>query len=178
MPHYKITAVGAGHRRKEKDANGRLNWRIYGYGDVIELTTEQYNSGRYSHLKLHHVSPAEARASEEAEAGKRQADEEAKQAELDAANLEAGKNTEEQDRINAEKLAEQERIAAEQLNTDPVARLDKLIADVTASGTAAAFNVARAAVEAAKVLDVVPAKKAETLTALQALRDGLTAAKE
>ena len=50
MPDYLITRIGAQHRRK---VNG--SWVTLGKGDSINLTREQYDSGRFSHLGLHHL---------------------------------------------------------------------------------------------------------------------------
>lgn len=47
MPKFRIENRAAKHRRKVDGV-----WRSFGFGDQLDLTTEQFNSGKYDHLRL------------------------------------------------------------------------------------------------------------------------------
>jgi hypothetical protein len=60
MANYRITNRSANHRRK---IDG--NWRSFRFGDEIELSDEQFRSGKYSHLKLEPVFDTAAKETQE-----------------------------------------------------------------------------------------------------------------
>lgn len=64
MARYLITRVGAQHRTKKSGS-----WVTLGKGDSIELSQEQYNSGNYSHLGLHHMGAESSSTATNVETG-------------------------------------------------------------------------------------------------------------
>lgn len=143
MPHYRIDANGSQHRRKE---NG--SWRVYGKGDTIDLSTEQYNSGRYAHLRLHHVSSDEVAALEKQKQAESEAAAAALQTEADEAAKQAAAAQTEQQRLADEAAAEKDRLAAEEAalnhpNKEKIDKVDELLKKAEDATTAATFKTVR-----------------------------------
>lgn len=176
MPHYRIDAQGAQHRRQEDGV-----WKVYGKGDTIQLTTEQYNSGRYAHLRLHHVSEQEVRAIEDQKAAEQAALDKQRQAEADQAAMDAAAVQTEQERVAAEAAAEKQRIAAEEAalnhpNKEQIAKVDELLKKAEEATTAATFKPVKDEVAESKLVDIAEDdKKADVIRKLTEKRAELAA---